>query len=127
MSNIKILLIIIISVIGFGLFAQIVPDDNFREEINDKLGQPANYEPTIEDLNSLTGGLFAGNANISCIEGAQYLTNLNRLDLYLNQIIDISVLSGLSNLTRLDLWCNQISDISSLSGLYNLWKLGRYH
>ncbi|MCK5051571.1 MAG: leucine-rich repeat domain-containing protein [Candidatus Cloacimonetes bacterium] len=122
MSN-KLFLIVIISIMGFGLFAQIIPDDNFREEINEALGQPPEYEPTIADLNGLTGTLNASNANIISIEGAQYLTNLIWLDLHINQISDISVLSGLSNLTRLDLWSNQISEINALTGLINLTRL----
>lgn len=122
MSN-KLFLIVIISIMGFGLFAQIIPDDNFREEINEALGQPPEYEPTIADLNGLTGTLNASNANIISIEGAQYLTNLTWLYLYLNQISDISALFGASNLTRLELWGNQISDISALSGLTDLTRL----
>ena len=106
--NKKILLMVIISFMGFGLFAQIVPDDNFREAINEALGQPEDYEPTIADLNGLSGILLASYRNIISIEGAQFLTNLTDLNFDSNQISDISALSGLTNLTHLELFENQI-------------------
>lgn len=46
--------------------------------------------------------------------------NLEKLDLYNNQIRDISPLAKLTNLTELDLENNQISDISPLETLTNL-------
>ena len=51
------------------------------------------------------------------------LTNLTRLDLYHNEIQDISVLANLTNLTDFDLSYNQIQDISALSNLTNLTSL----
>jgi len=123
----KILLIVILSIIGLGLYAQIVPDANFRAEINEALGQPADYEPSIDDLNGLTGTLQAGSSNIISIEGAQYLINLDCLVLRYNQILDISPLSGLTNLTALDLDENQINDISNLSNLTNLSDLSLWN
>ncbi len=122
-----------------------IPDDNFRMAINSKLGQDADYQPTIVDLNGMTGQLGASSMNIQNIEGAQYLTNLQELSLHGNQISDLSPLSGLTNLHNLglgfiqisdlsplagltnllylDLWSNQISDLSPLSGLTNLLQL----
>ena len=101
-----------------------IPDANFKVAINNKLGQPTDYNPTIADLNGITGSLYADNANIFTIEGSQYLTNLTGLYLFENQINDISKVSGLTNLTSLYLSHNQISDISSISGLTNLIWLG---
>jgi Leucine-rich repeat (LRR) protein len=123
----QILLIIVFVILSFNVFAQIVPDDNFREEINDKLGQPANYQPTIADLNSLTGDLEASLVSIQSIEGAQYLINITHLYLDNNQISDVSALSGLTNLVWLHLENNQISDISALSNLTNLTYLYLYN
>ena len=97
-----------------------IPDENFKSKINEYLGQPPAYNPTIADLNGITAHFFAGNSNISSIEGAQYLTNLTWLSLNNNQIIDISTISGLANLTSLELYNNQIIDISVISGLVNL-------
>jgi Leucine-rich repeat (LRR) protein len=104
-----------------------IPDDNFRWAINDALGQPSNYYPTIEDLQGLTGTLYAWSRNIISIEGAQYLTNLQGLWLDSNQISDISPLAGLTNLQDLYLNWNQISDLSPLAGLTNLQYLDLYY
>ncbi|MFA5069651.1 MAG: leucine-rich repeat domain-containing protein, partial [Candidatus Omnitrophota bacterium] len=100
-----------------------IPDVNFRMAINEALGQPSEYQPTIADLNGLTGALYAWSWNITSIEGAQYLTNLQELWLYDNQISDLSPLTGLSNLNYLYLNNNQISNISPLTALTNLQDL----
>ena len=121
--KIKVLLILIISILGLNLYAQLIPDDNFKARINQNLGQPPQYEPTIEDLNGITGMLWAALAGISSIEGAQYLINVTSLYLHDNQIDDISPVSGLTNLTSLLLFYNQIDDISAVSGLINLTSL----
>ncbi len=119
----QVFLIIFISILGLNLYAQLIPDDNFKAKINQNLGQPPEYEPTIEDLNGITGTLMAFLAGISSIEGAQYLINVTSLDLFFNQIDDISPISGLTNLISLQLFDNQISDISAVSGLNNLTSL----
>ncbi|MDI3503826.1 MAG: hypothetical protein PWP64_762 [Candidatus Cloacimonadota bacterium] len=103
-----------------------IPDDNFRRAINDALGQPADYQPTVQDLESLYGDLYADSYNIISIEGAQYLSNLQYLHLYNNQISDLSPLSTLDNLQHLYLGVNQISDLSPLSTLSNLQVLYLY-
>ncbi|HNR65583.1 MAG TPA: leucine-rich repeat domain-containing protein, partial [Atribacterota bacterium] len=100
-----------------------IPDDNFRMAINEALGQPSEYQPTIADLNGLTGTLFASDRNIISIEGAQYLINLQQLRLYDNQISGLSALAELTNLQVLYLATNQISDLSPLTGLFNLQNL----
>ncbi|HOT40807.1 MAG TPA: leucine-rich repeat domain-containing protein, partial [Candidatus Syntrophosphaera thermopropionivorans] len=97
-----------------------IPDINFRMAINEELGQPSDYQPTIADLNGLTGILYAHDRYIISIVGAQYLTNLQELYLNNNQISDLSPLAGLTNLKRLYLSSNQISDLSPLMGLNNL-------
>jgi len=100
-----------------------IPDANFKAKINSRLGQPPTYNPTVADLNGITGYFFAGNSNISSIEGVQYLTNIPKLFLNKNQISDISAVSGLTNLISLDLEENQIIDISAVSDLTNLTSL----
>jgi len=106
----------------------LIPDDNFRIAINEALGQPADYIPTIADLNGLTGNLYAYGRNIISIEGAQYLTNLQGLYLSHNQISDLSPLAGLTNLQILDISVNQISDLSPLEDLTNLlWLYLEYN
>ena len=121
--KIKVFLILIISILGLNLYGQLIPDDNFKSRINSNLGQPPDYEPTVEDLNGITGMLWAALAGISSIEGAQYLINVTTFYLNDNQINDISPVSGLTNLTSLRLDDNQINDISPVSGLTNLTSL----
>ena len=55
--------------------------------------------------------------NISNLQGIEQLTQLVRLELFHNQITDVSPLSGLTQLSELFLTGNQISDVSQLSGL----------
>jgi internalin A len=102
------------------LSAQIIPDDNFRICINQELDQPDDYEPTIEDLNSLDGDLSMMEKGIESIEGAQYLTGISNLDLLGNQISDLTPLGELDSLQILYLEQNLISDITPLSGLSGL-------
>ncbi len=101
----------------------IVPDANFRAVINASLGQSSGYNPSIADLNSLTGLLDAGDEDILSIEGAQYLTGLDRLYIDDNQISDLTPVAGLTNLERLCADSNQIIDISAVAGLTNLSQL----
>ena len=61
--------------------------------------------------------------NLSDISVLSGLTNLTQLYLSYNQITDISPLLSLTNLTQLYLGNNQIVDISPLSGLTNLTQL----
>ncbi|MEG4069690.1 leucine-rich repeat domain-containing protein [Microcoleus sp. Pol11C2] len=61
---------------------------------------------------------------ISDITPLQSLTNLTELDLDSNQISDITPLQSLTNLTCLNLRDNQRSDITPLQSLTNLTELG---
>ena len=54
------------------------------------------------------------------LDGMQYLTGLNYLELTDNYIEDLSPLSTMTNLTSLALDFNNITDISSLAGLYQM-------
>lgn len=126
-----------------------IPDANFRMAINEHLGMDAEYLPTIADLQGMSGVLEAYASGIGSIEGAQYLSsleglqlgsnqisnlgplnnlsNLSLLSLVGNQISNLGPLANLSNLHDLSLSLNQISDISPLSGLSNLQSLGLYN
>ena len=123
----KLLISIIMMLIGLSLFAQLIPDSNFRARINEELEQPQDYEPTIADLNSISGHLYAGDADIVSIEGAQYLVNISSIGLQENQIEDISPISGLTNLDHLTLYDNQIIDISPIADLTSLTRLNFHH
>jgi len=58
--------------------------------------------------------------NLSDLSPLSSLTNLQRLDLKFNNISDLSPLSSLTNLEVLSLKINNISDLSPLAGLTNL-------
>ncbi len=119
----KLILIFLVCLMTFGLFAHIIPDANFRACINEALDEPINYEPTIADLHGMHGRISANHRNIASIEGAQHLASLRTLELEGNQITDISSLSSISNLTFLSLGNNQITEIAPLSGLTSLITL----
>ena len=143
----RMFLVITMFVMVLSLFGTLIPDDSFREKINEKLGQPTEYEPTEADLNGIADslGITSCNPKITSIEGTQYLTGLTKLiissqeisdisaitDLtnliYVsftsNLIVDITPVSNLTNLTHLYLFNNQISDINSIVNLTNLQEL----
>lgn len=100
-----------------------IPDSNFRQAINFNLGQPANYQPTVADLMSLTGEFWGSDWAIHSIIGAEHMINVANMDLSDNLVSDISPLAGLTNLTFLSLQVNQIVDISPLAALINLQNL----
>ena len=77
----------------------------------------------MSGLTNLTELELFGN-NISDISALAGLTNLTWLQLFGNNLSDISALAGLTNLTRLSLARNNLSDISPLAGLTNLATLG---
>jgi len=105
--------------------ASLVPDDGLRVVINESLKEsdPSinvdNYEPTIEDLESLEM-LHANDSNIADLTGLEHAKNLKTLNLYTNKITDLSPLAELTNLVELGLYTNKVEDISPLAGLTNL-------
>ncbi len=106
-----------------GTPGEVVPDANFRAVLNSLLGQSPDYQPTIADLNSITGSVLASESGIQSIEGAQHLINVTDLFLMVNQISDLTPLSGLTNLQILYAYNNAISDVTPLAGLSNLVAL----
>ncbi|EBF5184297.1 leucine-rich repeat domain-containing protein, partial [Listeria monocytogenes] len=74
---------------------------------------------TQGELDSITS-LKATNKGIVTLNGLENLTNLSTLDLYLNQISDVSPLGTLSKLSTLNLTSNRITDISPLGNLTSL-------
>jgi Leucine-rich repeat (LRR) protein len=120
-KNNLLIFFILFSVVS--LYGTLIPDDNFKRAINIRLGEPADYEPTEENLNGIHGSLSISSFNIISIEGAQYLINLDELSFFDNSITDISPLANLTNLDELWLNNNNIDDISPLENLENLVEL----
>lgn len=85
-------------------------------------------DPTPTDMLGLTElyctrGWYSEDKPITSLTGLEHAANLQTLHVRLNELGDISALSGLDNLETLDLSQNQISDLSSLAGLDNLHDL----
>jgi len=99
----------------------IFPDPNLEAAIRQAIVKPVGdiYQSDLEELKAFSAEIM----HIVNLTGLEHCTNLTWLDLWNNQISDISPLAILTSLTSLDLWYNQISDISPLAGLTGLTKL----
>ncbi len=77
---------------------------------------------TTDDLASLTrlDVEWQDVPTIHSLAGLEHATALDTLNLYGNQISDLSPLAGLTNLTFLNLGDNQVTDVAPLAGLTNL-------
>ena len=114
--------------IFFGGTPVSIPDANLRAVLEGSLRKANGETITRDDVASLTR-LDAPNANIRDLTGLEFATNLDWLDLGVenvdeqvnsNEISNLSPLSGLTNLEVLILSSNSISDVSPLSGLISL-------
>ena len=97
------------------------PDPNLEAVIRETINKPAGDIYASELLGIHT--LWAIERGITDLTGMEYCENIEHLVLSINQISDISPLSGLTSLQILYLPKNQISDISPLSGLTSLQSL----
>nr|WP_246569899.1 leucine-rich repeat domain-containing protein [Lentibacillus saliphilus] len=104
----------------------VVPDDQLRKAINAELGKPEDYEPTINDLESLTA-LDASATNVTNLEGLQYATNLKRLNISANRISDFGPIAQLTQLEELDAYTSAISDLTFITNLNHLTSLNVYN
>jgi len=122
-------------------------DQNLENKIRQKINKPTG-QLYLSDVDTITV-LDLKDADILSIDGLEYCTSIETIDLSSNYIIDVSCLSGLTtlqslnfhnsmiisdisplseltNLMYLDLYDNNISDISPLSELTNLMYLDLY-
>ena len=101
-------------------------DPNLEYAVRKVLGRPQG-RLIPEDVASLTefraDGI--GGIGIRSLAGIEYFTTLLDLELYSNQIVDLTPLNQLKNLKRLGLSFNQIVDLTPISQLnsLNLLKL----
>ncbi|WP_162921667.1 LapB repeat-containing protein [Listeria costaricensis] len=98
----------------------IFPDAALAKCVASELKKSVTEPVTQAELNTIQR-LNATVLNIQSIEGMEYLTNLDYLNLEYNQIVDISPLSDLKNLTYLRLSENKVVDVSPLE------PLAKYH
>lgn len=90
-------------------------NQNLEDKIRLKIEKPSG-QIYLSDVDSITV-LNADDLNISNLDGLEYCTSLQILDLSSNDISDISPISDLANLINLDLYNNLITDISPISNL----------
>ena len=91
----------------------LIPDDNLRAALRERLGKSETEYIIKEDLTGLTS-LDASNRYIKDLTGLEHCENLEELNLAYNNISDISTLCGLINLKELQLQFNSISNVSPL-------------
>ncbi|KAL0217643.1 hypothetical protein RCL1_008224 [Eukaryota sp. TZLM3-RCL] len=79
-----------------------------------------NGEPDWDKLGEVKELNLSGNRELTCVEGIQLFTGLEKLYLYYTKVSNISPLSACTQLTYLYLQNTQVSDISPLSACTQL-------
>ena len=106
---------------GVILRVPLFDDPDLEYAVRKVLGRPQGCL-IPEDVASLTefraDGI--GGIGIRSLAGIEYFTTLLDLELYSNQIVDLTPLNQLKNLKRLGLSFNQIVDLTPISQLKNL-------
>ena len=104
-----------------------IPDRNLRAAIAEALGKENTVivSITAEEMATLTD-LDAENLDIQDLQGLQFATNLEHLNIQRNPISDLSPLGNLTKLKELRFWTSTVSDISPLAGLQNLEGLSAW-
>ncbi|MGS6445151.1 leucine-rich repeat domain-containing protein [Enterococcus hirae] len=101
----------------------LIPDPKLKESINRQLGKSPDYNPQKQELQQLTH-LNVPFSGITNLEGLEYCTNLEVLDLNGDQYSDLSPIANLTKLKTLNIANNKnLSDISSLKNLTALVNL----
>ena len=98
-----------------------IPDANLELAVRRTLNKPEG-PLTADDLASLTklDVEWQDVQGIESLAGLKHATALDTLNLWGNQIADLSPLAGLTSLTYLNLGDNQVVDVGPLAGLTNL-------
>ncbi|MEG1254251.1 cell wall-binding repeat-containing protein [Clostridium sp.] len=99
-----------------------IPDENLKIVLCKILDQPLSANITISQMKKITS-IISQRGGIEDLEGLQYCTNLEELNLLANEISYLGPLSKLTNLKDINLGLNPLSDISPLSNLTNLQSL----
>lgn len=99
-----------------------IQDAELKKAINAALEKDDTYNPTINDLVSLTR-LDAANTEITDLTGLEYAVNLTILNLSTNDITDITPVQGLNSLTYLNLFSNDVQSLEPIKDLTNLTAL----
>ncbi len=104
-------------------FGHLIPDENLRAAIAERLGKAA-ASLTTEDIAERLTTLVADEKGIRDLRGLEHATRLERIELRHNEIADLTPLAGLTRLNNIKLRGNRITDVSPLAGLINVDWLG---
>ena len=102
-----------------------IPDPNLRDAIAEALGKASGDIITISEMATLDR-FSASGKEIENLEGLQFATNLEDLNIWSTSVSNLSPLAGLTKLNRLRFTDAPASDLSPLSGLTNLRTLILY-
>jgi hypothetical protein len=102
------------------------PDPYLEAIIRGLIGKPIPEEILESDCATIIT-LPASTSGITNLTGLEYCTNLEKLNIALNEISDLSPLSNLTSLTWLWAQVNDIIDISPLSNLFSLEHIELYN
>ena len=108
-----------------GLEVVAIPDTKFAAALIAAIPfkhEPTNYLYDI-DLAGITN-LFEDHGGITNISGIEYCSSLANIDLFENDISDVSSIGNVTSLLSIELGYNQATNLSSLAGLTNLSYLG---
>jgi hypothetical protein len=103
-----------------------IPDPYLEAIIRGLIGKPVPEEILQSDLEAIIT-LPASSSGITDLTGLEYCTNLEKLNIALNQISNLSPLANLTSLTWLWAQANQITDLSPLSNLISLEHIELYN
>ncbi|MBC1528685.1 LPXTG cell wall anchor domain-containing protein [Listeria seeligeri] len=102
--------------------SEVFPDDNLANAIANNLNVSVDTIVTQQILADISTFSMQSH-EVSNLEGLEYLTGANSIDLYGGKnITDLSPLSGLNNLTNLDIAFNNVTDLSPIANLNNLYS-----
>lgn len=101
-----------------------IPDDALRACINSRVGISAGEQPTVAQLQSVSGTLTCQNSTVVDLTGIHLMSGLTAVNLLNNSISDVSPLSALTGLTgKLTLSRNEITSLAGLGSLPSLTNL----
>ncbi len=90
----------------------VFPDSALQSAVEEAVAAVGSAEELVS--------LSAKERGIAELDGIEQLTQLEVLDLYGNEIRDLSPLAGLDSLQSVDLTGNEVTDVSALAGLDSL-------
>ncbi|WP_271000973.1 InlB B-repeat-containing protein [Listeria seeligeri] len=102
--------------------SEVFPDDDLANAIANTLNVNVDTIVTQQTLAGISTFSMQSH-EVSDLDGLEYLTGANSIDLYGGEnITDLSPLSDLNNLVNLDIAFNNVTDLSPIANLNNLYS-----